>query len=47
MDPPGERISGFTAREKSLCFIETENLPDRGQLDDGPPEDGVDSGVRC
>lgn len=36
-DPLVERMSGFTAREKSLCFMDTENRPERGQLEDLPP----------
>ena len=38
VDEPLEVImSGLTAREKSLCFMDTENLPDNGQLEEIPP----------
>ena len=37
-DPLVDRMSGLTAREKSLCFMDTENLPDRGQGEDSPPK---------
>ena len=37
-DPLVDRMSGLTAREKSLCFMDTENLPDKGQREDSPPK---------
>ena len=37
-DPLVDRMSGLTAREKSLCFMDTENFPDKGHLEDSPPK---------